>query len=234
MSRDLIGERGGPSLQSFVKNRPPHAVDALGLDLIPIPTAHVPISDLKAAYGVDAFTGDPFTGEIALPFAVPPTIHVVRDIDCCCAQVERAQRVDVIYGTILPTDAAAPGNGYTERGATEQIPAHEDRRREVYVNAYATFIAPIQSTDAIVTRCGTICRDTPGAARSLLLNYLAENQNLGIRSYTGWAKEQLGAIDDENDRWLLDDADLRHIIVNPHQVPNPSFSGVPCPAVFGP
>jgi RHS repeat-associated protein len=234
MSRDLIGERGGPSLQSFVKNRPPYAVDALGLDLIPLPTAHVPISELNAAYGVDAFTGDVFTGEIALPFVVPPTIHVVRDIDCCCAQVERAQRVDVIYGTILPTDAAAPGNPYTVFGATDQLPKHEDRRREVYVNAYATFIAPIQSAGDFVTRCGTICRNTPGTARSLLLDYLAENQDLGIASYTEWVKEQQRAIGGENKRWELDDAGLRDFIRDPHQVPYPWFTGVPCPSIFGP
>jgi hypothetical protein len=234
LSRDPMGESGGLNVFAAVKNEPTDLADVLGLDYHEY-IKYQSWESVEGTYGVSAFTGRT-DGRVGYPTPQPlsPVPDMIREnASKCCAKVESAQRVDVDVLTVLPNNhigmlwPAQSGTLWTDSGY-EAVQGHEARRREVYKKAYDAYIAPIQGTGSIATKC-KVCRQKKGEAATLLSKYLSDNQREGISKYNQWVAYQTAQVGKENDHWVTYD----HIDVGlnwTHTVPNPpALAGIPCP-----
>ena len=143
--------------------------------------------------------------------------------------IKKANQIDVTVQTVLPNDAE--GVIYTQRGIGE-VAAHEARRQQVFKLAYDAYIAPVESNGYRAMRCGTICRKTPGEAKTLLVNYLNSLQQLGINQFSSWVDPLQQAISGESNQWKIDPTTgLRDYIINPVSIPTPPDlpDSVQCP-----
>lgn len=95
----------------------------------------------------------------------------------------------------MSTRSSAVGVEYSERGWSEMV-AHEERRITAYRYADAAIVERIPS---VQTKCGIICTETPGLAKTLLEGYLQDVLAVAMKMYIQYLETELGAIGDE--RW---------------------------------
>jgi len=224
-TRDPRGHVDGMNLYEYAGSNPINRIDPYGLTYSESVTYDTQ-QNIINNYGVYAVTGSSTTLRRATPQIMTNTSHQIKDTGCC-ATVERAQEVAVNIKTILPNDSI--GVVYTQNGFIE-VQGHESRRRQVYRSGHDAYIDPISGTGSRATRCGRICRQTPGKAKQELLKYLNDNQTLGIRTFIQWNNQQQNAITIESSTWIYSNG-LRDQIGTIHNVPQPpTLPDIPCPS----
>lgn len=192
LSRDPIEESGGSNLYGFVANSPVDLVDLYGL-------VFRTLFFQGQRPGFRMFTGGA-DGGMAKPVVTGE--HKIEETKRrCCAEVVKAKRIDVLVLQIIPARDQAIGIFYTTDSAYNQALGHEERRKEVYRSAYYAYIDPVESDGAQATKCGKICRNSPGQAKLALLSYLDKLQSAGTSQFKSFVSQEQSGIG--KDTWVM-------------------------------
>ena len=185
LNRDPIGEEGGVNLYGIASNNAVNQTDTWGLEFIWTSRWDTP-QNIFAQFHVWAYTGNPDSSGLALPEVQDGEDEIKEDSSRCSATVTKARQINVRVLTVGPIDP--DGFKFTTAGIYAAV-EHEKRRGVVYRTAYNHFIAPIDTGGAIATRCGTVTREQPGAAKAELLSYLQANRNIANQEYYKWVDD---------------------------------------------
>jgi RHS repeat-associated protein len=229
--RDPIEEMGGQNIYGFCQNSSVNYVDSLGLGFN-VPTLEVPLTiiagyseDDDKALGFTTSTIDPEEGG-------GDNIQSVSSgsCGCYCAEAKGGKTFDLTGMSLIPKDPDGVGTRFTENGRQAVI-GHEARRVASMEKGWKYILSPSQGQGEYVTRCGVVCMQQSGAAKTALGKYLTALRAAALDAYRSYNISQQVGITMEigheikDSRGLFDGIDPLYIWT----VKQPSFSPPDCP-----
>ena len=192
LSRDPIAETGGVNSLGFVKNSPISKVDILGLKF-DVQQKAMPVGSFPNLPG-----GAQEFGETKVIVTHNGKDNVTEN-GCGCARVEQAAEYNVVGHSWVP-DTSGIGVLFSKAGM-DAIWGHEERRVQADLKGYTTYIEP---ANAAVTKCGTICRFSHGAAKAALEKYVTDLRSESLSMFSVYHGLAQNKIDQENSVWTYD------------------------------
>jgi hypothetical protein len=176
----------------------PGGVDPSGMELLKPIVKFLPLNEMPKGlldwWGqTDAIDSDRGSDEIEelVQYGCP---------DCHCAIVKKAVEIDVQPRTYIADRASIlnKDNGVNWDGY-KAIMDHEYRRRQVIGIGYRYFVKKAQGKGQHVFRCGVVCSETPGLAKSKLKTYLENLRNNAWADFLKYNKSEQAKITAELD-----------------------------------
>ena len=204
--RDPIHEAGSLNLYAIVINNLQDSFDILGL-LYSATIESMTLATLQNTLNNNWF-GVTFTG-VQPTYRPMDYVREWQENNCWCAQIREGMAIDLEAKSFVPTNNIdRNGNIAYAVSAIADINAHERRRRIAMEKGYNEYFRPSQQREAMVVRCGKLCKQNNGEAKALLASYLVDLRSAAVRQYNAYINQEQNAIDLENNHWLRDNNGL--------------------------